>query len=102
MSRLSCLYSVSCNHHNHYYQDQYEAMEYYLHQESPCLFQVITFLFLVVRKNKRMGNSLSKLNDKPFTLLTPPVSSGHLKKAISGVQKNPVKYFATGVHRNYG
>ena len=48
-----------------------------------------------------MGNCLSKCNDKPFTLHTPPVTSGHLKKVISGRQKNPVKYFATGVHRKH-
>ena len=49
-----------------------------------------------------MENCLSKCNDKPFTLHTPPVTSGHLKKAISGVWKNPVKYLATGVHQKYG
>ena len=49
-----------------------------------------------------MGNSLSKFNDKPFTLLTPPVTSEHLKKAISGAEKNPVKYFATGVLKTMG
>ena len=49
-----------------------------------------------------MGNYLSKCNDKLFTLHTPPLTSGHAKKTISGVQKNPVKYFATGVHRKHG
>ena len=49
-----------------------------------------------------MGNCLSKFNDKPFSLHTPPLTAGHLKKVASGIQKNLVKYFASGVHRNYG
>ena len=49
-----------------------------------------------------MGNSLSKFNDKSFTLYTPPLTSGHLKKVASGIRNNPVRYFASGVHRNYG
>ena len=49
-----------------------------------------------------MGNSLSERNDKSFTLHTPPLTSGHLKKVASGIRNNPVKYFASGVHRNYG
>ena len=49
-----------------------------------------------------MGNCLSKFNDKPFILHTPPLTTGHLKKVASGIRKNPVKYFASGVHRNYG
>ena len=49
-----------------------------------------------------MGNRLSKFNDKPFILHTPPLTAGHLKKVASGIRKNPVKYFASGVHRNYG
>ena len=49
-----------------------------------------------------MGNSLSKFNDKSFTFYTPPLTSGHLKKVASGIRNNPVKYFASGVHRNYG
>ena len=49
-----------------------------------------------------MGNCLSKFNDKPFTLHTPPLTAGHLKKVGSGIQKNPLKYFTSGVHRNYG
>ena len=48
-----------------------------------------------------MENCLSKFNDKSFTLHTPPLTQGHLKKAVSGIRKNPVKYFASGVHRNY-
>ena len=48
-----------------------------------------------------MGNCLSKFNDKPFTLYTPPLTTGHLKKLASGMRKNPVKYFASGAHRNY-
>ena len=46
-----------------------------------------------------MGNCLSKINDKPFTLHTPSLTAGHLKKAASGVRKNPVKYFASGIHQ---
>ena len=49
-----------------------------------------------------MGNSLSKLNDKPFTFYMPPLTSGHLKKVASSIRKNPVKYFASGAHRNHG
>ena len=49
-----------------------------------------------------MGNCLSKFNDKPFTLHTPPLTSGHLQKVGSGIQNNPVKYFAIGVHQKYG
>ena len=49
-----------------------------------------------------MGNCLSKFNDKTFTLHTPPLTSGYLKKVASGIGKNPVKYFATSVHQKYG
>ena len=49
-----------------------------------------------------MGNCLSKFNDKPFTLQAPPLTTGHLKKKASRIQKNSVKYFASGKHRNYG
>ena len=49
-----------------------------------------------------MGNCLSKFNDKPFILHTPPLSAGHLKKVASGIRNNSVKYFAPGVHQNYG
>ena len=42
-----------------------------------------------------MGNCLSKFNEKSFTLHTPPLTAGHLKKAASGIRKNPVKYFAS-------
>ena len=63
------------------------------------------FSFLVVwnkRKNKGIRNCLSKLNDKPFPLHTPPLTSGHLKKVASGIRNNPVKYFAPAVHQKYG
>ena len=49
-----------------------------------------------------MGNYLSKFNDKSFTLHTPPLPSGHLKKVASGIPNNPVKYFASDIHRSYG
>ena len=49
-----------------------------------------------------MGNCLSKFNDKPFTLHTPPLTAGYLKKLASGIRKNPVKSFVSGVHRNHG
>ena len=49
-----------------------------------------------------MRNCLSKFNYKSFTLHTPPLTSGHLKKVIGGIPKNLVKYFATGVHQKYG
>ena len=49
-----------------------------------------------------MGSCLSKFNDKPFILHTPPLIAGHLKKVASGIRKNPVKYFASGIHQKYG
>ena len=49
-----------------------------------------------------MRNCLSKFNNKPFTLHTPPLIPGHLKKVASGIRKNPVKYFVSGVHQNHG
>ena len=49
-----------------------------------------------------MGNCISKSNDKSFTLHTPPLTAGHLKKVISSIRKNPVEYFAMGVHQKYG
>ena len=35
-------------------------------------------------------------------LYTPQLTAGHLKKVASGIRKNSVKYFASGIHRNYG
>ena len=51
-----------------------------------------------------MGSCISKSNDdKSFILLQDrPLASGHLKKLMSGIQKNRVKYFASGVHKEYG
>ena len=49
-----------------------------------------------------MGNFLSKFKDKAFTLHTLPLTAGHFKKVASGIQKNLVKYFASGIHRSYG
>ena len=49
-----------------------------------------------------MGNCLSKFNDKPFTLHTPQLTAGHPKKVASSIRNNPIKYFASGVHRNHG
>ena len=49
-----------------------------------------------------MGNCLSKFNDKSFTFQYTLSDSGHLKKLLSCVQKNRVKYFASGVHNEYG
>ena len=49
-----------------------------------------------------MRNCSSKFNDKNFTLHTPPLTAGHLKKVASGIRKNPVKYFASGIHQNHG
>ena len=49
-----------------------------------------------------MGNCLSKFNDKHFILYTPALTAEHLRKVASGIQKNSVKYFASGIHRNYG
>ena len=31
-----------------------------------------------------------------------PSTAGHLKKVTSGIRKDPIKYFASGIHRNYG
>ena len=49
-----------------------------------------------------MGNCPSKFDDKPFTLHTPPLTTGNLKKVASSIRKNPIMYFASGMHRNYG
>ena len=49
-----------------------------------------------------MGNCLSKFNDKPFILYTPALTAEHLRNLASGILKNSVKYFASGIHRNYG
>ena len=49
-----------------------------------------------------MENCLSIFNDKSLTLHTPQLTSGHLKKVASGTRNNLVKYFASGVHQNYG
>ena len=49
-----------------------------------------------------MGNCLSKLIDKPFNLYTPPLTAGHLKKVANGIQRNSVKYFASGIHQSHG
>ena len=49
-----------------------------------------------------MANCLSKFSDKPFTLQTPPLTAGHLKKMTSGIQKNPVKYFASAYIETMG
>ena len=49
-----------------------------------------------------MGNCLSKFNDKHFILHTPALTAGNLKKVASDIRNNPVKYFASGVHRNHG
>ena len=49
-----------------------------------------------------MGNCLSKFNDKPFTLHTPPLTAGHLKKVASGIRQNSIKYFVSYIHWNYG
>ena len=49
-----------------------------------------------------MGNCLSKFNDKSFTLHTPQLTAGHLKKVASGIRTNSVMYLASGIHRNYG
>ena len=49
-----------------------------------------------------MGNCLSKCDNEPFSAhCWTPVTSRHLKKVMSGVWKNPVKFFATGIHRNF-
>ena len=49
-----------------------------------------------------MGNCLSKCNDKPFYACCcwTPFTSGRPKKAPSPIRKDPVKFFATGLHRN--
>ena len=60
------------------------------------------WLTLNKQKNKSMGNCLSKFNDKTFTFQYTPSAPGHFKKLLSGVQKNRVKYFASGVHQEHG
>ena len=75
-------------------------MGYLPHQQKsdyPSFIKMAAFHFDCTEQNvkiKRMGNCLSKFDDKAFTLHTPPLTSG--------IRKNPVKYFAPGVHQNYG
>ena len=100
---LPWLYPVYCNHHNL----RFEPVKCFFINESKVIYFIFSahFPFLVVlnkRKNRSMGNCLSKFNDKTFTLHTPPLTSGHLKKVVSGIWKNPVKSFATGIHQEYG
>ena len=49
-----------------------------------------------------MGNCPSKCDDKPFTLHTPPLTTGYIKKMAGSIRKNPIMYFASGMHRNFG
>ena len=49
-----------------------------------------------------MGSCLSKCDNKLFTLRTPLLTSGHLRKAISVIQKSPVEYFDASIHRRHG
>ena len=49
-----------------------------------------------------MGNCLSKINDKFFTLHTPPLTSGHLKKVATDIKNNLANYFATGIYSKNG
>ena len=37
-----------------------------------------------------------------FSLYTPPLTARHLKKVLSGIRKNSVRHFASGIHQNYG
>ena len=48
-----------------------------------------------------MGYCFSKCNNKIFTLHMPTLTSRHLKKVVSGIQKNHVEYFTVGIHRNH-
>ena len=57
---------------------------------------IVSFVHLLCQnifKKYKMGNCLSKCANKPFTLRTPPLTSGHLKKAISGIQNKPRRIF---------
>ena len=49
-----------------------------------------------------MGNSLSKFDDKPLTLHVSPLTADRLRNEASGIRNNPVKYFASGIHRDHG
>ena len=50
-----------------------------------------------------MESSLSKFNNKPkITLHNSPLTAGNLRKVASGIWKNSVKYFTSGIHQNYG
>lgn len=48
-----------------------------------------------------MGNSLSKCANKLFTLRTPPLTSGYLKRTASGIQNNLDRYFTAAIHQNH-
>ena len=52
------------------------------------------WLALKKYKNKKHGKLSTFLQDRPL-------ASGHLKKLLSGVRKNRVKYFALDVHKEY-
>ena len=66
-----------------------------------CFFVFFVSLVHLHRQNilkkHKIFNCLSKSANKPFTLPTPPLTS-----RVSGLQKNHVKYFATGIRSNYG
>ena len=47
-----------------------------------------------------MDNCLSKFANKSLKPYMPSLTSGNHEKALSGIQKNHVKYFDAGILRN--
>lgn len=55
-------------------------------------------IYDLVILNIQPGNCFTKCDNKPFTLHTSPLTSGHLKKEATGMQKSHVKYFAGDIN----
>ena len=48
-----------------------------------------------------MEKCISKLNNKVFLFVCmKPITSGHHKKLVGGIDKSPVKFFAAGVQKH--
>ena len=44
-----------------------------------------------------MGNCLSKCGNEMVTFYTPPINSGHLKKAVSRMYEHHINFFTTAI-----
>ena len=82
-----------------------ETIYWYRHRVKEDMFLLYLLSICIVKiywKQYRTDNYLLKCANKPFTPHTPPLTSKHLKKAISCIHKNHVKYFTAGIHQNQG